>query len=445
MKKAIPSLYAEYGRYIDEFRAIPFHVDLLKPVERRILYTLFKVAKKLAKSALVIGEVIGKYHPHGDQSAYGTLVNLVRRGLAIGQGNWGTSGFEDTDPAAYRYTEVSANQLVNNIAFEFIKFVPWHDPENLSHDQPKYLPCPIPIGLVGDGIIQGISFHTTKIPRYNISDLILRLIYLFKKQIDPTTPVFTIKPVFPGCDIYEHTVGEFERILTTGEGTIIVVPKYTVTKNKIQIFAKPALGFSSLKNNADDPKKPDQRKFNNIDMSQKSIIEVWVEPLEGYVDQTFVNLIHKLIVDNLNFVCNVINDDGGVILMSIDQMLLNSYEHWINSFTNKLNQEKDALIEKLFELQVIAVIRNILQDHGTLIKSAMDVINIYNSNIKYQDTRIKEFHIQETISKHNIKTLLEHYINTTTVQQKLMEIDNKLSNMSQVAYQHLLSFFPNIQ
>jgi len=81
MKRAIPSLYAEYGRYIDEFRAIPYHIDCLKPVERRLLFTLFNVAKRLTKSARVIGEAIGKYHPHGDQSAYGTLVGLVRRGL----------------------------------------------------------------------------------------------------------------------------------------------------------------------------------------------------------------------------------------------------------------------------------------------------------------------------------------------------------------------------
>ncbi|MDX1699651.1 MAG: DNA gyrase subunit A, partial [Melioribacteraceae bacterium] len=95
MRKIIPVFYSEYGRYISRFRAIPLYVDALKPVERRLLLSLHEVAKnKLVKSAKVIGHVIGSYHPHGDQSAYGTLVDMVRRGLVLGEGNFGTEGLE---------------------------------------------------------------------------------------------------------------------------------------------------------------------------------------------------------------------------------------------------------------------------------------------------------------------------------------------------------------
>jgi len=445
MKRAIPSLYAEYGRYIDEFRAIPYHIDCLKPVERRLLFTLFQVAKKLTKSARVIGEAIGKYHPHGDQSAYGTLVGLVRRGLAHGQGNWGATGFEDTDPAAYRYTEVSAQKIVNDLAFEFIKFVPWHDPENLSHKQPQFLPCPIPAGLIGDGFIQGISFNTTKIPRYSATDLVARLIYLFKREADPNTPVHTIIPTFPGCNVYEQVPGEFERILTTGEGIITVVPNYTVETDQIRISGKPALGFSSLKKNASDPKKPDQRKFDNIDMSQKKVIDVWVQPQIGNVDQPFVNLIHKLIQHNLKFICNVVFDDGVVRTQSIDNLLMGSYTNWINTYKAKLNFEKDGFVERIYELQVIAIIRKILQDSGSAITSAEDVVNIYKTNAIYQQATIGEGVIREVISKHKIKTLLEYSTNTTTVQTKIAAIDIKLNNMAQTAHARLMAIFPNAQ
>ena len=66
MKKIVPALYSSYGRYIDEFRAIPNINDCLKPVERRTLYSLHKTAQKLTKSAKVVGDIIGMYHPHGD-------------------------------------------------------------------------------------------------------------------------------------------------------------------------------------------------------------------------------------------------------------------------------------------------------------------------------------------------------------------------------------------
>jgi len=441
MKRAIPSLYAEYGRYVDEFRAIPYYVDCLKPVERRLLFTLFKVAKRLTKSARVIGEVIGKYHPHGDQSAYGTLVGLVRRQFAVGQGNWGAVGFENTDPAAYRYTEVSSNKLVQDLAFEFIKFVDHHDPENLSYDQPKYLPCPIPIGLVGTEFIQGISFNTTKIPRYNLHDLIKRLIYLMQKQADPNIPDQLIYPQFPNCQIYEKTVGDFSNILTTGVGSIVVIPDYTVGAEEIRIHGRPALGFSALKKNADNPKKPDQRKFDNIDMTTKGVLDVWVQPQIGNVDQPFIDMIHGFLSNNVNFLCNVVYDDGIVRTTSIDDLLLTSYDRWTKAYHTKINSQKMAIIETLYELQVIAVVRSILQDNGSAITRTDDVVNIYNTATKYQDPKIGPDDIREIISKHKIKTLLEYSINTQTHKNKLVVLDNMLSNMNQTAYDKLMKTF----
>jgi len=125
MKKSIPALYAEYGRYIDKARAIPYYVDCLKPVERRLLFTLWSLSKnKYVKAARIIGEAIGKYHPHGDQSTYKSLVGLVQRGFAFGQGNWGAVGLEDSQAAAMRYPEIKSNEMLNNLAFEFIKQIP---------------------------------------------------------------------------------------------------------------------------------------------------------------------------------------------------------------------------------------------------------------------------------------------------------------------------------
>ena len=115
MHKIIPIYYSEYGRYINRFRAIPSHIDCLKPVERRLLLTLHEVAKNdVTKSAKVIGNCLGKYHPHGDQSIYKTLINLVKQEYAEGQGNWGSQGLINDPAAAYRYTEIKLEPWVEN-------------------------------------------------------------------------------------------------------------------------------------------------------------------------------------------------------------------------------------------------------------------------------------------------------------------------------------------
>ena len=120
MKNIVSNLYSDYLRYTDRFRAIPWEVDMLKPVERRCLLSIHETAKtRFVKTAKVIGHIIGNYHPHGDVSIYKTLVNLVDQGYAVGQGNWGSPGLHDDPPASYRYTEVKLEKWVEELAFEY--------------------------------------------------------------------------------------------------------------------------------------------------------------------------------------------------------------------------------------------------------------------------------------------------------------------------------------
>ena len=120
MKLLIPCLYMSYGRYINKFRAIPSNIDGLKLVERRVLLTLNDVAKSLVKSSKVVGNAIAQYHPHGDMSVYGTLVNMVENGYAEGKGGWGGRGLEDDKAAAHRYTECKINKWFSDNAFKYI-------------------------------------------------------------------------------------------------------------------------------------------------------------------------------------------------------------------------------------------------------------------------------------------------------------------------------------
>jgi DNA gyrase subunit A len=180
MKEQISELYAEYGKYINKFRAFPLIHDGLKIVERRLLYSLYEVAKeKKVKSATVVGHCIGHYHPHGDTSAYGTLAGLVNGGLAIGQGNWGNSfGIEPCGPAAMRYTECKSSKLVLDMMFENIQYIKKVPLE--MDDEPLFLPTKLPVCLINtDAYCQGIGFGSrTIIPSYSIPDLVKRLQWL---------------------------------------------------------------------------------------------------------------------------------------------------------------------------------------------------------------------------------------------------------------------------
>src|SRR5436853_5432571 len=171
--------YQDYARSVIIGRALPYFLDGLKPVHRRVLWAMNELGntynKAYKKSARVVGDVIGKYHPHGDTAVYDTIVRLaqdfsMRYPLVDGQGNFGS--VDGDAPAAMRYTEVRmsklANELLADIEKETVNFQPNYD-ESLS--EPTVLPARIPNLLVNgsDGIAVGMA---TKIPPHNLTEIV---------------------------------------------------------------------------------------------------------------------------------------------------------------------------------------------------------------------------------------------------------------------------------
>ena len=194
MQRIIPIFYSEYGRYINKFRGIPWYIDCLKPVERRLLLVMHQIAKnKEMPSDRILGECTGKYHPHGSVGVYKTLAGLVHQNLADGSfGEFGVPGLDGKKPSASRYTETKLMPWVEELAFKYVDYVPW---EALERDNPEplFLPSPIPVGLIGDGVITGITFYTTLIPKYKLQDLARRSVWLLenpnkKPEDKPQTP-----------------------------------------------------------------------------------------------------------------------------------------------------------------------------------------------------------------------------------------------------------------
>ena len=221
--------YLDYAMSVIVARALPDVRDGLKPVHRRILYAMHEMglssSAKTKKSANVVGEVMGKYHPHGDTAIYDSMVRMaqefsLRYPLVYGQGNFGSI---DGDPAAaMRYTESKmspiASEMLRDIEKETVDFVPNYDG---SKKEPKVLPAAIPQLLVNgtEGIAVGMA---TKIPPHNITEILNATTHLLKHPratVEDLTE-FVTGPDFPtGGMIFNKK--DILQAYTTGRGGVV--------------------------------------------------------------------------------------------------------------------------------------------------------------------------------------------------------------------------------
>jgi DNA gyrase subunit A len=196
--------YLDYAMSVIVSRALPDARDGLKPVHRRILYSMYEQGhtpdKKYVKSARVVGDVIGKYHPHGDQSIYDAMVRMaqdfsMRLPLIDGQGNFGS--VDGDPPAAYRYTEArltkSALAVLGDIDEDTVDFQPNYDG---SESEPKVLPAKFPNLLVNGagGIAVGMA---TNIPPHNLGEVVDACVALID---NPALSIDELINIIPGPD-----------------------------------------------------------------------------------------------------------------------------------------------------------------------------------------------------------------------------------------------------
>lgn len=436
MKNIIPVYYSEYGRYINRFRAIPSYTDALKPVERRLLLTLHEVARKsLVKSAKVVGSCLGNYHPHGDASLYGTLVNLVDQGYAKGQGNWGSPGLTDDPAASYRYTECMLEKWVEDLAFEYIDYVPYEEFE--LDPEPIYLPCPLPIGLIGHGITVGISFYRTIIPKFKIGDLAKRLIYVLEKKGSNVE----ILPNFKNCDIEELEPNQINLLLTQGTGTLQVTPHGKLEPKQIRIQGRvPTSSFSPLQNNVDE------LDINLLDESG-SHLDVVVEPRRKGKDLQVLGtkIWSEYLIKKLNFNCIFCDNEGKVNTYGIDEILINNYNLWKYSVKLKCVDDFNKLSNRKVDLMVIQIIRYIFEQYKSTkvediitkyheLKKTMDLsieIDIFDVDSNKWSKEIKQIidkDIIEICNKRTIKNLVETIIDTQKVEHDLIAARSLIDN-----------------
>lgn len=231
--------YLEYAMSVVKGRALPEVSDGQKPVQRRILYAMRDMGlthgAKPVKSARVVGEILGKYHPHGDASAYDAMVRMaqdftLRYPLIDGIGNFGSR--DGDGAAAMRYTEARltpiAELLLSEINMGTVDFVPNYDG---AFEEPVHLPARLPMVLLNgaSGIAVGLA---TEIPSHNLTEVTQAAIALLKKPSLETADLMQYIPApdFAGGGQIITSAADLQQIYETGKGSVRVRARYEIEK-----------------------------------------------------------------------------------------------------------------------------------------------------------------------------------------------------------------------
>jgi DNA gyrase subunit A len=368
MKKA----YLEYAMSVIVGRALPDVRDGLKPVHRRVLYAMKELAlyhnKAFKKSATVVGDVLGKYHPHGDMSVYNTIVRMVqefslRYPLIKGQGNFGS--IDGDNAAAYRYTEVKmmniTDELLKDIEKNTVDFVPNYDG---SREEPSVLPALLPNLLINgsSGIAVGMA---TNIPPHNLTEVIDGIFCLMDNKDCTIADLaeFIKGPDFPTAGMICGKKG-IKDAYETGRGSVKIRAKYEIEEivtNKEQIVFT-ELPYQVNKANvlkAIAELVKDKKITGIVDLrdeSNKDGIRMIVELKKDENAQVVINQLYKHTQLESSFgiiMLALVNNRPRVL--NLKEVLENYLQHRIEVTTRRLQFELDKAEDRAHILEGLKI------------------------------------------------------------------------------------------
>jgi DNA gyrase/topoisomerase IV subunit A len=220
--KLVSDNYSEYATFVNGFRSIPNSLDGLKLVQRRILATLFQLPSGKVPSPAVVGDCNKKFHPHGEVSIYGAIVNMVNSPtqLISGSGNFGRKTFSaNLGASAQRYTKVSTTPFCDRFYKTLIEFTGYYENEN-SYQEPTVVPTPYPYALLNGASGIGVGC-ATNIPAFDFDDLTGAV-----RDIIKSLPPRTLRPRSTGGGKIEIDAANLKSLNEEGYGTGTAVAKY---------------------------------------------------------------------------------------------------------------------------------------------------------------------------------------------------------------------------
>jgi DNA gyrase subunit A len=391
LTEEVQQSYLDYAMSVIVSRALPDVRDGLKPVHRRILYSMWdsglRPSAKFRKSATVVGEVLGKYHPHGDMAVYDSMVRLaqdfsMRYPLVWGQGNFGS--MDGDSAAAYRYTEAKLKQIAEEMLFDIEKdtvdFIPNFDG---VHKEPVVLPAKLPQLLLNGtmGIAVGMA---TNIPPHNLGELV-DAIGLLIDNPDATVDdlmQFIKGPDFPtGGIIYKSP--EIKEAYSTGKGKIVTRAKTEIVETKAGAFQIIVTEITYATNKATlITKIADLVKEGKLlgikdlrDESSKDGVRIVVELKKDAFPQKVLNKLFAMTDLQKNFNVNMLALVNGIDpqILSLKSIL----EHYIKHRQTVVTRRTQ------FELKKAKERAHILEG----LKTALDHIDAVIETIKKSSTK----------------------------------------------------------
>ena len=302
--------YLDYAMSVIVGRALPDARDGLKPVHRRVLYAMYELSndynKPYKKSARIVGDVIGKYHPHGDQSVYDTIVRMaqdfsMRHMLVDGQGNFGS--VDGDNAAAMRYTEIRlakiAHELLADLDKETVDFGPNYDG---SENEPLVMPSRLPNLLINGagGIAVGMA---TNIPPHNLNEVVDACLHLLKNPAASIDELMEIIPApdFPTAGII-YGINGVKDGYRTGRGRVVMRAKChfeEIDKGQRQSIIVDELPYQVNKKTLQErmAELVHDKKIEGIshiqDESDKSGMRLVIELKRGEVPEVVLNNLYK--------------------------------------------------------------------------------------------------------------------------------------------------------
>ena len=377
LKKTMENSYIDYAMSVIVSRAIPDVRDGLKPVQRRVLYSLQSLGvtpdKKTKKCATIVGECMGKFHPHGDSSIYGALVYMgqswsMRHVLVDKQGNFGSD--DGDSPAAMRYTEAKmsklAGEMLAGINKDTVDFMPNFSNE---YDEPTVLPAKFPNLIVNGatGIAVGMA---TNIPPHNLREVIRAVDLIIDNRIqDQETTLEDIMKVIPGPDFPTGGIilgrKGIEEAYRTGRGKIKLravceIEPMPNGKHRIVVKELPYLVYRSrvIENIANlvKDKKIDGITYINDASGKGSTAKINIELRKDVNPNVILNQLYKHTQLQTTFgvimLCIV---NGEPKILNLQQILDEYLKHQVNVFTRRTKYDLNKAQERAHILEALLV------------------------------------------------------------------------------------------
>ena len=440
MKKS----FIAYAMAVNVSRAIPDVRDGLKPVHRRILFDMNELGltsdKPFRKCALIVGDVLGKYHPHGDSSVYDALVRLaqnfsIRCTLVDGHGNFGS--VDGDPPAAYRYTEARlskiANEMIRDIDKKTVDFYPNFDD---TREQPVVLPSRYPNLLVNgsDGIAVGMA---TSIPPHNLGEVIDGTVALLD---NPDIDIDELMEYIPAPDYPTGAVimgrSGIKKAYRTGKGNAIIRSKVEIEemsngKSRLIITEIPyQVNKANLIISIADLVK--QKKIEGIsdihEQSDREGMRIVIEIKKEFNPQVVLNLLYKhtqLQVSNSMIMLALV--DGTPRILNLKEILEEYVKHQKSVIVRRTRYDLDKALEREHIVKGLVIAQANIDEVVAIIRKSPDRATSAQRLMERFELSEKQVNAILDMRLHRLNQLAVHEL-----QEELDELDKQIADLKNI-------------